>query len=132
MGDERKSAIEFEKTLEKPLGEVTAAEFVAVLNNPKLGGKLHPITDKKKYELWVEEGTIEKIPLGELIEKLKGEKKKAELEFVEYGKRVFREQLTADTYGQLVGDIAARVEQSLGPELMKRIDALKGVIVTDG
>ena len=37
--------------------------------------------DKKKFELWVEENPLPRITLGELLEKLRGEKKKVELEF---------------------------------------------------
>ena len=38
------------------------------------------LPDKKKYELWVDEAVIDKINVADLLEKIRGEKKKLELE----------------------------------------------------
>lgn len=66
--------------LDKPLAEISAADLVKALSasqQPQLGVIL---ADKKKYELWVEENPVDRIPLRELLDKLRGEKKKVELE----------------------------------------------------
>ena len=76
-----RASIDPDQLMTRPLGEITAAEFLEVLAHPKVR---HPalaiLPDKKKYELWVEEGPIGKISIGDFIDKLKGEKKKVELE----------------------------------------------------
>lgn len=67
--------------LERRLDELSAADFLTALGEAKLGQpELGILADKKKYELWVEETPIQKIPLKDLIERLRGEKKKLELE----------------------------------------------------
>ncbi|HKA57352.1 MAG TPA: hypothetical protein VKD28_01960 [Gemmatimonadales bacterium] len=70
-----------DKALDRPLGQLNAAEFILILNRPDIDkGALAILPDKKKYELWVDEGGLPKIPVGELIERLRREKKKLELE----------------------------------------------------
>ena len=79
-----KAAIDVDAALQKPLGEISAAEFLQVLAHPTIGGgKFGILADKKKYELWVEEGAIFKVPVGEILQRLRGEKKKVELEIVD-------------------------------------------------
>lgn len=80
MAREKKKAAIPEDLLDKPLADISAAELVKALSisrEPHLG---HILADKKKYELWVEENPVERIPLRELLDKLRGEKKKVELE----------------------------------------------------
>ncbi len=80
---DRTSAIpEDDKLLDKSLSELSAAQLIDVLNRgDALGqGSLALLPDKKKYELWVEEGGFVKIPLRELLRRLRAEKKKIELE----------------------------------------------------
>ncbi|GJL53356.1 MAG: hypothetical protein NPIRA02_04880 [Nitrospirales bacterium] len=119
MNNKRKAAIDIDKVMDSPLRELNAAEFVEVLNHPKVKGK-HSwiITDKKKYELWIEETEIVNITVGELIEKLRGEKKKVELEpFIDIGHRVFPGELIRESdvqFSRLVEDVARRVEERLG------------------
>lgn len=77
---ERQAAID-KDIMKRPLGEVSAAEFLQVLNDSRLSSDVVALLpDKKKFELWVDEGGISKIPLGTLLEKIRGEKKKIELE----------------------------------------------------
>lgn len=67
--------------LDRPLGELSAADFVGALTGAGLAGhELTVLADKKKYELWVDETPIVKIPLKDLLDRVRGEKKKLELE----------------------------------------------------
>jgi len=125
------SAIDFEKTMEKPLGEISAVEFLEILQHPRLGA-IHKalLPDKKKYELWIEEGAVSRIPIRVILEKLKGEKKKVELEPGPFlGERVIPSSSRDLQYGQLVEDLAARLEVRLGNSL---IDQLKGGVIVHG
>lgn len=114
MPEQLKAAIDVEAALERPLGEISAAQFLQVLAHPKVSSaSLGILADKKKYELWVEEGVIAKIPVGDIIRRVRAEKKKYELEpFPDFGRYVFPER--AFDYGRLVEDIAARVGERLG------------------
>ena len=131
MASKLTSAIDFEKTMHKSLGEISAAEFLELLQHPKLRvSQKVLLPDKKKYELWVEEGVISRIPIGVILEKLKGEKKKVELEPGPFlGERVFPASLRDAQYGQLVEDIAVRLESRLGSSF---IDQLKRGVTTEG
>jgi hypothetical protein len=76
-----RTAIPPDEILQKPLGELTAAEFLTALSHPSVDKRsLAILPDKKKYELWVEEDGIPKISVLDLLDRLKGEKKKLELE----------------------------------------------------
>jgi hypothetical protein len=80
MPDRRTAAIS-KDVLDRPLGELNAAEFLQALGTLRVPPQsLAILADKKKYELWIDEGTLPKVPVGELLEKLRGEKKKLELE----------------------------------------------------
>jgi hypothetical protein len=80
MPDRRTAAIS-KDVLDRPLGELNAAEFLQALGTLRVPPEsLAILADKKKYELWIDEGTLPKLPVGELVEKLRGEKKKLELE----------------------------------------------------
>jgi hypothetical protein len=81
MAARGKAAITPDELLDRPLGDLSAAQFLQVLNHPKVSrADFQILADKKKYELWVEEDPILKINVGELLEKIKGEKKKVEKE----------------------------------------------------
>jgi uncharacterized protein len=63
-----RASIDPDQLMTRPLGEISAAEFLEVLAHPKVR---HPalaiLPDKKKYELWVEEGPIFEIPLEQVV-----------------------------------------------------------------
>ncbi len=66
---------------ERQIGELSATDFLAALHSAKVTQvELGVLADKKKYELWVEETQIDKIAVKDLVERLRGEKKKLELE----------------------------------------------------
>jgi hypothetical protein len=122
MARARTAAIDPDALMDRPLGEISAADFLQVLSNPRVR---HPalaiLPDKKKYELWVEEGPITKISVRELLERLKGEKKKLELElppwFEKINPPVWEKgnvfQGAELEYSQLVEEIANVVEERL-------------------
>ncbi len=67
--------------LDRPLGQIDAAAFVGALREARLEpAEMAVLADKKKYELWTDETPVAKISIGELIERIRGEKKKLELE----------------------------------------------------
>jgi hypothetical protein len=66
---------------DRPIGELSAVELMSALRGAQLEpGALAILPDKKKFELWVDEDGINKLNLGDLLDKLRGEKKKVELE----------------------------------------------------
>jgi hypothetical protein len=78
---ERRSAIPPDELLERPIEQLSAAEFISALNHPDLDQTaVRLLPDKKKYELWVEEIDVTKLTTRALIDRLRNEKKKAELE----------------------------------------------------
>jgi len=117
------AAINLEEAIEKPVGELSAIELLQVLGNPKVKVDLQLIADKKKYELWVEEGGLTKIKVRDLIERLQGEKKKVELELPpELGRRPNPfDGRFGGSYEKLVSDVAIAVS-----------DRLKGGVNVDG
>lgn len=111
MADRGKAAIPPDELLERPLGELSAGEFLQVLQHPAVGkANVAMLADKKKYELWVDEGPILKIDLRDLIELIKTEKKKIELEVPDRIGPVINPALARE---QLVEEIATVVEQRL-------------------
>ena len=114
--DERRAAIDLDGMMDRPLGELSAADFMQVLAHPRVVAHASILADKKKYELWVEEGVITKIPLGEVLKKIRVEKKKAELEIPDRWRwRVNPADAIRPEYSQLVEDVARLVEERLGP-----------------
>lgn len=107
-----KAAIPADELLDRPLGELSAFEFLQVLHHPIVGkSHIRLIADKKKYELWVDEGPVLKINVREVIVRLKTEKKKAELELDDRVGPVVNPPWERE---QLVEEIAALVERRLG------------------
>ena len=118
----RKAAIDPDN-LNRPLGEMSAAEFVGALAEARLATpEVAVLADKKKWELWVEETPIEKISVSDLLEKVRCEKKKLELEKRpwEYFKRAVEidfdptRQVDPVIREELVTEIANEVIQRLG------------------
>ena len=76
-----KKAAVGDDVLQRPLGELSAAEFIGALSEARLAAhELTVLADKKKYELWVDETPIDKISVQDLVEAVRSEKKKLELE----------------------------------------------------
>jgi hypothetical protein len=115
MEGKRKAAIDLDEVLERPLDGLSAVEFLQVLSHPKLSASHRQIlADKKKYELWVDEGTTVTVSVGELLDKIRGEKKKLEYEIPPWINFIpengLRKQLD---YGSLAEDVAERVTMNL-------------------
>jgi hypothetical protein len=108
----RKAAIDVDALMDRPLTELNAGEFLQALSDPTIARDAVLIADKKKVELWVEENVIFRIPLREILEKLRIEKKKAELEIPEPWRWRINPEFQAD-YGRLVEDVAAVVERRI-------------------
>jgi hypothetical protein len=65
----------------KSLDQVSASDLLQALQHGGVGiGHLTVWPEKKKYELWVEPENLGKVDVGRLIDILRGEKKKVELE----------------------------------------------------
>ena len=111
MAARGKAAIPPDDLLNRPLGELSAVEFLQVLHHPAVGkANIAILADKKKYELWVDEGPILKINLRDVIELIKTEKKKIELEVPDRIGPVVNPPIDR---AQLVEEVATLVEQRL-------------------
>jgi hypothetical protein len=115
MHTERYAAIDLDEIADRSLGDLSAVEFLQVLGHPKLTTTQRLIlADKKKYELWVEEGPILKVPIGEILAKLRGEKKKLELEVPPWMKLIPEDGIRDIEWAGLVEDIGSRMEAHAG------------------
>ena len=66
---ERKAAIAIDAIMDRPIADLSAADLLQALSSPTLAaGENTLIADKKKYELWVEESTVLKLSLKDVIE----------------------------------------------------------------
>jgi hypothetical protein len=78
---EKRSAIPPDELLERPIEELSAPDLLFALNHPALDqAAVRLLPDKKKYELWVDEGGVTKLTVRDLVDRLGNEKKKVELE----------------------------------------------------
>ena len=111
---ERRAAIDTDALMKKSLNDISAADFIRILGRRELAGISVILADKKKLELWIDEGPVFEIPIEAVLEKIKGEKKKIELEVPDlYGQIVnppIRQHLD---YSRLVQDVAAIVERNI-------------------
>jgi hypothetical protein len=115
MHTERYAAIDLDEIADRSLGDLSAVEFLQVLSHPKLTTTQRlTLADKKKYELWVEEGPILKVPIGEILAKLRGEKKKLELEVPPWMKLIPEDGIRDIEWAGLVEDIGSQVEAHAG------------------
>ena len=106
------AAIPPDELLDRPLGDLSAAEFLKVLHHPAVGrANLHVLADKKKYELWVDEDPILKLDVRQLLDRIRGEKKKVEREIPDIIGPVVN-PVDIDR-ARLVEEIAVLVEQRL-------------------
>lgn len=110
-------AIDLDHALDQSLNELSAADLLKVLAHKDVVNTTtaQVLPDKKKYELWVEpEDGIFDVSLRDVLERLKTEKKKAEIERPPGGR--FDETIGREgqlQYERLVEDVAARVEERL-------------------
>jgi hypothetical protein len=110
----RRAAIDVDQIMDRPLGDLSAVEFLQVLGHPKVGlSGITILADKKKYELWVDEDGITRLPIGEIIGKLRGEKKKVEYEVPPWVRHFEEDGIRQLDYARLVEDIAERVTATL-------------------
>lgn len=110
-----KAAIPPDELLDTPLANISAAEFIRIINKHSDLSNLTFISEKKKYELEVEP-IFERLTLrdfGTLIDKIKGEKKKVEYEVPDSWKWKVN-----PPYSQL--DISQRLDQ-----LVDRLDGIE-------
>lgn len=112
--ESRRAAIDPDEVLDKSPEEISVADLLRALNDPKMvRASLIPVllADKKKRELWVEEGPIFGLPLREILERLRADKKKVELEFpINWWEWVIRPELDQT---RLVENIAEAVEKRI-------------------
>jgi hypothetical protein len=92
MINERKAPISPDEVGSIPLGHLTGDQFVQLLNNRDVASFASVITDKKKYELWVEEN-LGGITVGDFLGRLRQEKKKVELEKIKIEDLVLKRAL---------------------------------------
>lgn len=111
MSEDWRAAVVPDEVLDRPLGDLSATEFLRVLNHSSVPAAHLPLlADKKKFELWVEEDNVLKLPIREVLERIKNEKKKVELEVEDPVGPIIR---WPDERTRLVEEIATVVEARL-------------------
>ena len=110
---ERRAAIDTDALMKKSLNDISAADFIRILGRRDLVGLSPVLADKKKLELWVDEGGIFDTPIEAILEKIKGEKKKLELEQQWDSPIIDPGPLRQVNYARLVQDVAAVVERQM-------------------
>jgi len=79
---EKRAAIDLDAIGEKKLSEISAADFLTALNAGGVSFQAHHRIwpEKKKVELWVEPENLGGVRVGDLVNVIRAEKKKVELE----------------------------------------------------
>lgn len=109
---ERRAAVDVDAVLKRSLNDLSAADFIRVLGHRDFSGIGVIIADKKKYELWIDEGPVFDVPLGEILDKIRGEKKKVELEIPDiYGPIVNPALVRQLDYARLAQEVVAIAER---------------------
>jgi hypothetical protein len=82
MSSEKRAAIDLDAIGEKQLSEISAADFLTALNAGGISAQVHHRIwpEKKKVELWAEPENLGGVKVGDLLNVIKAEKKKVELE----------------------------------------------------
>ena len=81
MAATKKAPIDIDDLATKELREISAADFLAALEAGGLSARdLIVWPEKKKVELWVEPENFGRVRVGPIIDIIRGEKKKVELE----------------------------------------------------
>jgi hypothetical protein len=79
--EKKKPAFDPDAILSKSLDQVSASDLLQALQHGGMGiGHLTVWPEKKKYELWVEPENLGKVDVGRLLDIIRGEKKKVEIE----------------------------------------------------
>jgi len=125
---EKRAAIDVEKIMDSPLSQISAADFLTALSHDRVSASyLVHWPEKKKYELLVEPENVGHINLGRLIDILRGEKKKVELE-KDPSSEIFRKLQVEDIWEdprqwREIGSLATRLTG-----IEARFDALEKAI----
>lgn len=82
MSTEKRAAIDLDAISQKKLSEISAADFITALNagGISLQAQLRIWPEKKKVELFVEPENLGGVSVGDLLNVVRAEKKKVELE----------------------------------------------------
>jgi hypothetical protein len=104
---EYNASIDIDEVLERPLTEISAADFLHALGTPQIGDLRPYIADKKKFELWIDEDPIIRLPLREILERIRLEKKKVELELP------WNKEWLIDPPPELIDRVAVRVAERM-------------------
>lgn len=112
MDEPKKAAIDLDQIKGKKLQEITAADFLAALEEANISiQQLVGLPEKKKYELWVEPEDQPPPTVGGVIDWVRTEKKKLELELPpDFGNW---QKIREARYNELVARVAQDVEATL-------------------
>lgn len=111
MVSEKRAAIDIDEVGEKQLGEISAADFLQALDAGDLSITLWP--EKKKVEYWPEPENWEPVRVIDILDVLRKEKKKLELEKYPGFERVI-DPLGNIPYERLLDRVVRDVEDKLG------------------
>jgi len=113
MANEKAAAIVADKLLDSPLKQLTAAQFIGALQARQMTADLTMWSEKKKHELEIEP-VLDKLRLRdfiEIIERVKGEKKKVEYEIPDWWKWRVNPDPMRDQLAQKLDQVIARLDQ---------------------
>jgi hypothetical protein len=120
MSTGKKAAIDVEQIADKPLGEISAAEFLSALQaggiTPTLG--LHVWPEKKKVELWPDGENVSQVKVRDLIRVIVVEKKKRELEKMATFEQVI-DPLGMQTFPSLQASMISAIAQEVEARLRR-------------
>src|SRR5262245_17615934 len=84
MAEQHRAAISPDEVGQTPLSKLTADQFLQRLSHQDVGDRTPVVGEKKKYELWVEENSG-RLTVRDFLDRMRREKKKVELIFLEKG-----------------------------------------------
>lgn len=117
MEQTKKAAIDIDQIRKKDAHEVSAADFLAALEQANVSiQRLVGLPEKKKVELWVEPEDPPNITVGGIIDWIRTEKKKVELELppdFENWQRI-REARYNELVARVARDVEARLHERGG------------------
>jgi hypothetical protein len=113
MANGKTAAIVADKLLDSPLKQLTATQFIDALHAKDMTADLPMWSEKKKYELEIEP-VLDKLRLRdfiEIIERVKGEKKKVEYEIPDWWKWRVNPDPTRDQLAQKLDEVIAKLDR---------------------